>query len=156
MTLAAKQSKAVSNIEVIFPADINHHGTLFGGQLMAWMDKAAYYAAFTYSGAPSVTASVESLDFAIAPLVGDLLDFQARVIYTGSSSMVIKVDVFRTDVHRDNERRLTNTGYLTFVAVDSNGKPVKVAPLLVETDEERMLYEKGQAIKEAAAARRKK
>ncbi len=156
MSRTTKKTEIVTNIEVIFPADINHHGTLFGGRLMAWMDKAAYYAAFRYSTQPCVTASVESLDFAIAPQVGDLLDFIGKVIYTGSSSMVIRVDVFRTNVHHENERRLANTGYFTFVAVDQKGKPQAIPLLLVETEEERMLWKKGEEIKTQAATRRRK
>jgi len=156
MSLSPKKSVPVTNIEVIFPADINHHGTLFGGRLMAWMDKAAYYASFRYSSLPCVTASVESLDFAIAPQVGDLLDFEASVIHTGKSSMVVKVDVFRTDVHRDNERRLANSGYFTFVAVNPEGRPQQIHPLLVETEEEKLRWKKGEEIKQQALARRTK
>lgn len=156
MSLPPKKTEIVTNIEVIFPADINHHGTLFGGRLMAWMDKAAYYASFRYSALPCVTASVESLDFAIAPKIGDLLDFTGRVIHTGRSSMVVKVDVFRTDVNKKNERRLANTGYFTFVAVNSEGRPAEINPLLVETEEEQLSWKKGEEIKQQAMSRRKK
>jgi len=156
MTLAPKTPDPVSTIEIIFPADINHHGTLFGGQLMSWMDKVAYYAAFRHGNKPAVTASVESLDFGIAPHIGDLLDFVGKVIYTGTSSMVIRVDVFRTDVGKKNERRMCNSGFFTFVAVDEQGHPQPIPPLLVETEEDRLNWAKGEEIKQAAAKRRQR
>ncbi len=149
-----QKSEVLSNIEVIFPADINHHGTLFGGQLMSWMDKTAYYSAFQYAKMAAVTASVEALDFAISPVVGDFLDFQGQVIYTGRSSMVVRVQVYRTAVHENNVRRLANTGFFTFVAVDENSKPQPIPPLLVETEEEKRSWAKGKELKDAATARR--
>ena len=121
---------------------------------MSWMDKTAYYSAFQYALMPAVTASVEALDFAIAPVVGDFLDFQGKVIYTGKSSMVVRVEVFRTAVHKNNERRLANTGYFTFVAVNNEGKPQPIPPLLVETEEEKRAFAKGKELKDAATARR--
>lgn len=155
MKFEPKKGNIVSNIEVIFPADINHRGTLFGGRLMAWMDKTAYYAAFRFTGCPAVTASVESLDFKVSPAVGDIMDLEAKVIYTGSTSMVIEVSVYRTDVQKGSDRELANTGYFSFVALGNDGKPCPIPSLLVETIEEEKLYLKGKRIKEFAMMRKK-
>jgi len=154
MSLEPKKSDPITTIEIVFPEDSNHFQSLFGGRLLAWMDKASYYAAFRYSGFPAVTASVESLDFSHSPKVGDVLDIIARVIHTGRSSMVIKVDVFCQDVYHAQAKVLANTGFFNFVAKNAEGTPEEIPPLSVETDDEKQLWELGKSVKEMAAKRR--
>ena len=155
MDLKPKKSDPVTTIEIVFPEDSNHFQSLFGGRLLAWMDKASYYAAFRYSGYPAVTASVESLDFSYSPKVGDVLDIVAQVIHTGHSSMVIKVDVFCQDVQHSQSKVLANTGFFNFVAKNEKGVPQAIPPLRVETFEEKQLWELGKEVKEQAAKRRR-
>ncbi|OGH05095.1 MAG: hypothetical protein A2600_02685 [Candidatus Lambdaproteobacteria bacterium RIFOXYD1_FULL_56_27] len=154
MTLPAKRAEPINTIEIVFPEDSNHFQSLFGGRLLAWMDKASYYAAFRYAGFPAVTASVESLDFSHSPKVGDVLDIIAQVIHTGRSSMVIKVDVYCQDVYHKKEKVLANTGFFNFVALDHEGHPQPIPPLLVETETEKSLWELGLKVKERARNRR--
>ncbi|MDT8446742.1 MAG: acyl-CoA thioesterase [bacterium] len=155
MTQSLKKAEPVSTIEIVFPEDSNHFQSLFGGRLLAWMDKVSYYAAFRYAGFPAVTASVESLDFSHSPKVGDVLDIVARVIHTGRSSMVIKVDVFCQDVQHRKAKVLSNTGLFNFVALNEAGQPQPIPPLLVETDEEKELWELGERVKAVADQRRR-
>jgi len=152
---AARKSEPVTTFEVVFPTDTNHYGTLFGGKLISWMDKAAYYAAIKFSGEAAVTASVERLDFGISLRQGDLVELEARVISTGTTSMVIKVDVFRIGLGEDADRSLTTTGFFTFVALNAKGKPQKLPKILVETGEEKELAELGETIRGDARARRR-
>lgn len=155
MELQPKRAEEVTSIEIVFPEDSNHFQSLFGGRLLAWMDKASYYAAFRYAGFPAVTASVESLDFSLSPKVGDVLDIVARVIHTGRSSMVIKVSVYCQDVNHQEKKILTNRGFFNFVALNKEGEPQPIPPLIVETDEDKRLWELGASVKKIADERRK-
>lgn len=150
-----RKSIPVTTFEVVFPTDTNHYGTLFGGKLISWMDKAAYYAAIKFSGEAAVTASVERLDFGISLKQGDLVELEARVISTGTTSMVIKVDVFRIGLGENADRSLTTTGFFTFVALNEKGKPQKLPALQMETEDERELADLGEAIRADARARRR-
>lgn len=153
---APRKSEPVTTFEVVFPTDTNHYGSLFGGRLISWMDKAAYYAAVRYSGFAAVTASVERINFAVALRTGDMLELKARVIYTGRTSMVIKVDVYLVNVGSGGDKRLTNTGYFTFVALGEDGKPECVPKIIIETEEEKSLFELGNSIKADMLARHRR
>lgn len=149
----AKKSETTSTYEVIFPQDVNHYGTLFGGRLLSWMDKVAYYTAVEYCGYPSVTASIEHIDFAVPLRNGDLVILEGKVIYTGKTSMVIKIDVFKKEVFLNRDKISANTGFFTFVALNETGKPQPIPPLLIESGEEKKLFELGKSIKTKAVER---
>ena len=150
-----RKSEAVTTFEVVFPTDTNHYGSLFGGRLISWMDKAAYYAAVRFSGFAAVTASVERINFAVALRTGDMLELRAQVIYTGRTSMVIKVDVYAINMGSDRDKKLTNTGYFTFVALGEDGRPRRVPGMIVESEEEKSLFELGRSVKADLLARRR-
>ncbi len=150
-----RRADEVITHEVVFPQDTNHYGTLFGGKMLSWMDKVAYYASTRFCGQNTVTVSVEGIDFSVPVRNGDLLDLHARVIHTARTSLVIRVDVFKTEMPYTSERRLSHTGYFTFVALDDDGKPRRVPTLLLETEEDRRLFSLGAKIKEHALSRRK-
>lgn len=152
---STRRADEVVTHEVVFPQDTNHYGTLFGGKMLSWMDKVAYYASARFCGRNTVTVSVESLDFSVPVRNGDLLDLHARVIHTAKTSMVIRVDVYKTEMPQTSERVLSHTGYFTFVALDEAGKPRRVPCLLLETEEDRRLYELGSRVKGQALSRRK-
>jgi len=119
------------------------------------MDKVAYFTAVQYCGYTSVTASVESIDFAVPLASGDLIKLQGKVIYTGKTSMVIKVDVFKNDLFQNHNQILAYTGFFTFVALNEERKPQRIPPVLLETEEEKKDFEVGEKIKHHAAQRRK-
>jgi acyl-CoA hydrolase len=111
--------------EFVFPPDTNHMGTLYGGTLMGWMDKAAGIAAYRYSGSPVVTAAVDKLEFRVPIHQGQLVELFAHVESQGRTSMVVRVDVHREDpVTRTRE--LCTVGTFTMVAVDEEGAPTPV------------------------------
>ncbi len=114
-------------LESVFPTDTNPRGRLFGGTLVAWMDKVAGYAAMRRARNVVVTASIQEIVFRVAVEVGDLVELIARVESVGRTSLKVRVDVFREDAVR-NTRELCTTGLFTMVSVDEHGVPLAVPP----------------------------
>ena len=121
--------------ELMMPGDANNMGHVFGGVIMAMMDKTAAISAYRHCRAPVVTASVDRVDFREPIHLGDLVVMKASVNYVGKTSMEVGVRVEAEELIT-GRRRHTNSCYLTFVAVDRNGRPIEVPELLPETPEE--------------------
>lgn len=122
---------------------------------MSLIDQVAAVVAMEHCRSSSVvTASMDRVNFFQPVKQGQMLHLQARLVYTGRSSMEIYVKVYGKDLsdpHR--EPWLTCEAFTTFVRVDADGRPVKaVPPLLLETDEERELFAAGLARREARLA----
>lgn len=117
------------------PQHANNLGHVFGGVVLAMMDKTAAVAAIRHARMTCVTASIDRVDFREPIHVGDLVVMRASVNYVGRSSMEVGVRVEAEDL-LTGRRRHTNSCYLTFVAVDQSGRPVEVAALRPETPEE--------------------
>lgn len=139
-TVAASQHESS---ELIMPQDANILGHVFGGAIMAMVDKAAAVAAFRHARTNCVTASIDRVDFREPIHVGELVVCKASVNFVGTTSMEIGVRVEAEDLI-SGIRRHTNTCYLTFVAIDRNGRPVPVPLVLPETDEQRRRYDGAQ------------
>jgi acyl-CoA hydrolase len=103
-------------IDMIFPGDANHHGTLFGGVALAHMDKIAFLAASRHARAPIVTASSEKIDFAAPARVGELVEATARIVRVGTSSLEVAVEL-SAEHPVDGEPRLCTSGRFVMVAV---------------------------------------
>ncbi|MGY0620443.1 acyl-CoA thioesterase [Lysobacter sp. A378] len=114
--------------EIVFPDHTNHLGTLFGGQALAWMDKAAFIAASRYARGTVVTARSEQVDFHTAVNQGALVQLVARVIATGRTSLQVEVEMHSEDLH-SGASLLATRGRFTMVALDSEGRPTAVPPL---------------------------
>lgn len=82
-------------LEYVFPTDTNPLGTIFGGTLVAWMDKVAAFAAIRRARSPVVTASIEGIDFTVPIKQGDLVELSARVERVGRRSLRVRVEVNR-------------------------------------------------------------
>src|SRR5476649_777399 len=113
---------------LMMPLDENARGHVFGGVVLAMMDKAAAVCAIRHARTSCVTVSVDRVDFREPIHVGDLVIMKSSVNYVGRTSMEIGVRV-ETENLLTGLRRHTNSCYLTFVAVDRNGRPVPVPPL---------------------------
>ncbi|TJY44204.1 acyl-CoA thioesterase [Cohnella pontilimi] len=133
------QSRTIMT-EMVFPSETNHHGTMFGGTLMLYIDKIGAIAATRHCNRPVVTASQDSLDFLSPIQVGEAVELEAFVTWTRRSSMEVYC-VVRAENLFTGERRITTTAFSTFVAVDANNRPIPVPGVYPETDEERKLYE---------------
>ncbi|WP_342379901.1 acyl-CoA thioesterase [Myxococcus stipitatus] len=115
-------------IEMVFPEQTNHYGTLFGGQALALMDKAAFIVASRYARRTVVTASSERVDFHVPVREGQLVELVTRIISTGRTSMTVEVDLFAEDL-LTGDRQLGTRGRFVLVALDAHGKPTHVPPL---------------------------
>lgn len=142
MTRPAKtvQESQHETSELMMPQDANNLGHVFGGVILSMMDKCAAIAAFRHSRMNVVTVSIDRVDFREPIHVGDLVLMKASVNYAGRSSMEVGVRIEAEEL-LTGSRRHTNSCYLTFVAVDRNGRPIEVPELRPETPDEVRRYE---------------
>jgi acyl-CoA hydrolase len=115
-------------LEMVFPDHTNHLGTLFGGQALAWMDKAAFIVATRHARRVVVTARSEEVSFRVPVRTGQLVELVSRVVATGRSSMQVEVEMTAEDP-LTGDRRVCTTGRFVMIALDSNGSPTPVPPL---------------------------
>lgn len=134
VTRPVKESQHETS-EIMMPGHANNLGHVFGGVVLAMMDKTAAVAAIRHSRSTCVTASIDRVDFREPIHLGDLVVMKASVNYVGRTSMEVGVRVEAEDLQSGN-RRHTNSCYLTFVAVDRDGRPIEVPELKPETPEE--------------------
>jgi uncharacterized protein (TIGR00369 family) len=123
--IAAGVIQEVRLVEMVFPQLANHYGTLFGGQALALMDKAAFIVASRYARRRVVTASSEKVDFHVPVNEGQLVDLTARVVLTGRTSMTVDVDMYAEDL-LTGDRQLGTRGRFLLVAIDAHGNPTAV------------------------------
>jgi len=126
--------------DLVLPGETNPLDSLFGGELLARMDRACSIAARRHSRSIVVTASVNHVAFNKPVPVGSVVTVQAKVSRAFKSSMEIFVDVWMECLETRNREKV-NEGIYTFVAVDENGHPTKVPPILPETDLEKERYD---------------
>lgn len=132
-------SLAVKTAHVL-PPDTNSYGTLFGGKLMAYIDDIAAISAVRHARKPVVTASTDSVDFLAPVKKGDSICVEAFVTWTHKTSMEVFVKAV-TENLISGERKVCSTAFLTFVALDEEGRPTPVPPVYPETEEEKLLHE---------------
>ncbi len=135
-----------TQVQVLGQEDLNGYSRLFGGRLMSWMDIVAAVCARRHSGRNVTTARVEGLEFHYPARANDLLQLEARVAYTGTTSMIVRVEAYVEQL--DGQRRLTNCAWFVMVALDENEKPTPVPALKIETEEERQIWEKAKALRQ--------
>lgn len=126
--------------EIVLPNDANPLAALLGGRLMHWIDLAGAMAAHRHARSYVVTASVDHIDFLVPVRVGDLVILRSSVNRVFSTSMEVGVKVFVEDYIADTAKHVASA-HLTFVAVDKDGKRLKVAPVIPETEEQRRRYD---------------
>jgi acyl-CoA hydrolase len=137
----------VQMVQLVLPTDTNRLGNLLGGRLMEWIDIAAAIAASRHTNRVCVTASVDELNFHHPISQGDVVVLQASVNRVFHTSLEVGVRVSRENL-LTGARQYTNAAYLTFVAIDDDGKPVTAPPIKPVTKEQKRRY--------ADAARRRK
>ena len=130
------RASRVETVQLVLPGLTNTHGTIFGGMMMQWIDIAAGVSAARHAGGPVVTASMDRLHFLDPVYLGEVVTLQAQVNFAGTTSMEVGVRVFAEDRNMTT-RRQTTRAFLTFVAVDEEGRPRAVPPLQLETAEDR-------------------
>lgn len=135
------EAKKVSESSVIMaqvmtPQDVNNAGNVHGGVIMKLIDSAAGAVAIRHVRGNAVTASVDRLDFHHPVFVGDLVILKASLNLVGKTSMEVGVRV-QTENLMTGSIQHTASAYLTYVALDKDGKPVSIPPIIIETDEEK-------------------
>jgi acyl-CoA hydrolase len=126
--------------DLVLPAETNPLNNLFGGELLARMDRACSIAARRHSRRIVVTASVNHVSFSKAVPVGSVVTVEAKVSRAFKSSMEVYVDVWIED-RESGLRSRANEGIYTFVAVDETGSPVPVAQIVPETTLEKVRFD---------------
>lgn len=120
------------------PTDVNFGGKVHGGMVMKWIDEAGYACAAGWSESYCVTVFVGGIRFIKPIRVGDLVELEAKIIYTGNSSMHILVSVSSKDI-KTGEFELTTRCIIVFVATGEKGKPTKVREWKPETAQDKKL-----------------
>ena len=126
--------------DLVLPSETNPLNNLFGGELLARMDRAASIAAGRHSSRVVVTASINHVSFDNPIKQNSVVTLEAKVSRAFTSSMEVHIDVFVEDRITGN-RTKCNEAIFTFVAIDQNGAPLPVPPLIPETEEEKKRYE---------------
>ena len=123
-------------MRITMPMDANVAGNVFGGAILRFVDETAAIVAYKHARTNVVTASVDRMDFFSPVYVGDLLRLIASINFVHKTSMEIGVRV-ETENPMTGQVKHTGTCFLTYVALDKNGKPTLVPNLTPETDEEK-------------------
>jgi acyl-CoA hydrolase len=126
----------VTMTEMVLPQHTNALGSVFGGTVMSWVDIAAATCAMRHCAKQVVTASVDAMHFLAPVRLGWVVTIQASVNYVGGTSCEIGVKV-TSENPISGERFHTASAYLTFVALDSHGKPTTIPGILLQSDEEK-------------------
>lgn len=134
-----EESKTIMT-DLVLPSETNPLNNLFGGELLARMDRAASIAARRHSRRIVVTASVNHVAFNRSVPVGSVVTIEAKVSRAFKSSMEVFMDVWIED-RESGLRTKANEAIYTFVAVDESGRPVEVPELTPETDLEKQRYD---------------
>lgn len=135
----APADSQVEMTELVLPNDTNLLGNLLGGRLMHWIDVAGALAASRHSNRVVATVAMDSLDFRHPVRMGERVILKAKLTWTGRTSMEVTVKVYAENL-KTGSILMTNRAYLTFVALDDEGKPTSVPPLYPETEEEKQDY----------------
>lgn len=134
------QESYTVNTEVVMPNDTNHIGNLFGGKLLQWMDITSAIAAQRHSKRVVVTAAINHVSFENPIKQNSVVTLEAKVSRAFTSSMEVYIDVF-VENPTTGEKTKCNEAIFTFVAIDQNGAPLPVPPVVPETELEKKRYE---------------
>jgi len=129
----------VRMVEAVLPNDANPLGNILGGRVMHLIDIAGAVAAHRHCRSLVVTAAVDYLDFVHPIRVGQLVVLEAHITRAFHTSLEAEVQVFLED-YLTGERRQTSSAFVTYVALDQDGHPKKVPPLLPRSREEKRRY----------------
>ena len=121
--------------QLMHPEHANLLGNVHGGWIMKLVDEAAALACMRHAQRKVVTVAIDSMVFRKPIKIGDLIILHAEVTYAGRTSMEAEVQVLAENPIT-GEQTHTNTAYLVYVALDDEGRPTAVPPLLLETEDE--------------------
>lgn len=128
-----------SMVQIVMPNDTNPLNNLMGGNLLKWMDMASSISAAKHSGSVVVTAAVDNVSFEKSIKLGDVVTIESIVTRTFKTSIEVFIQVFTRGFVDANSIK-SNEAFYTFVALDAEGKPCEVPPIIPETEREKKLY----------------
>lgn len=149
------KDSSVTIAQVMIPQDANAAGNVHGGVIMKLIDTAAAVVASRHARSNVVTVSIDRLDFLHPVFIGDLLFFKGCLNMVGKTSMEIGVRVEAENLTTGEVRR-TASAYLTYVALDKDGRPREVPPLILETEEEIRRNQEAKTRREMRLAERRR
>jgi acyl-CoA hydrolase len=138
----------VTMTQLMSPQDTNLFGNVFGGVILAAVDRIAYVCAARHAGGPCVTASFDQVDFRSPIQIGEIVTLEASINAVGKTSAEVGVRVSAENVQGDG-RRHTNSCYVTMVAIDDAGHPIPMPRLVIETEDELRRYQDAEERKKA-------
>ena len=141
--------------ELALPTDANGLGNVLGGKVMHLVDLAGAMAAMRHARRPVVTASIDHMNFLHPIRIGQLIVMHSQVNRAFRTSMEVGVKVMVEDL-MTGKKLHTCSAYLTFVALDTLGKPAPIPPVIPETEEEERRYREAQERREYRLALRKR
>lgn len=118
-------SARTRTFKAVFPGETNHYDTLFGGVALQWMDEVAFIAATRYAREKVVTVTSDRVEFKTPIPTGSLVELDAQISKVGTSSIEVKVNVYKEDMYSD-QRELALSGSFVMVAIGDDRKPVKL------------------------------
>lgn len=133
-----KETEIVMN-QLVLPNDTNILGNLLGGTLMHWIDLAGAMAATKHARKTVATVVVDSIEFRHPARMGEIVTLNAKLTWVGKTSMETIVNAY-VENPITGKVVLANRAFFTFVALDENGLPTPVPPLIPESDEEKEMY----------------
>ncbi len=141
------KASALEMARLMMPEDANTQGNVYGGSILRLVDEIAGVVATRHARCNVVTASLDRMDFLSPAYLGNLLILKASVNFVGNTSMEVGVRIEAEDL-RTGKRLHAGTAYLTFVALDKEGKPTPIPKVVPETDLERERYKEGKLRRE--------
>ena len=137
-----EESKTEMTVRM-FPSDANPAGNVFGGEILKQIDLIAGLVAQRHARTNTVTASIDRVNFLKPVYVGNALILNAQLTYVHRSSMEIEIRVEAEDL-MSGTRMLTNTAYVTAVALGNDGKTIEISPLLLQTEDDKKRFSEGE------------
>lgn len=141
--IKTSKNSLVITTEVVCPNDVNPMGILQGGRLVQWMDLSSAICAQNHAENICVTASIDSVSFKAPAMIGDIITIKCMVTRAFKTSMEIFVQVWSKKV-KDKKMKLINEAYFAFVAIDEQGKPMKVPPFKPSNKEEKIKFDNAE------------
>ena len=129
---------------IMLPGQANPAGNVHGGEIMKLMDNTAYAVARKHARCSVVTARVDELQFLQPIYVDNLTTCRAHLVFTGTTSMEVRVEVEVEDLETDKKPQTALTAFFTMVALNEEGKPTPVPGLKLQTEKEKKQFKRGQ------------
>lgn len=148
-----RQSLAIKE-NIVLPGDTNAHDTLFGGLLMKHIDETAAISARRHCRGSVVTASNDGVHFHRPIQRDDIVRLESYVCSVGRTSMEIFVKILTENCTKEDGKNVAAVSFLTFVALDENGKPTVVPNVIPDSDEEKTVHAESGVRKEARLKKR--